>query len=515
MHFDVVIVGAGAAGAILAARLSEDPSRSVCLIEAGADYESVDALPPAVRGSGLSEFLTSPGENPNDPSLTGLPDWGYNATLTPLQQNTVLPRGMVIGGSSSVNGCVYFHPLRQDLDEWAKAGNPSWAFEQCLPAITRIETDLDFGDADYHGSSGPVLVRRPSEQDYAPLNAAFYDASLEAGFADCPDLNMPDSSGVGPTPANMHDGIRFSTAVAYLLPARARKNLTIMGNTRALRVKIRDGIARSVEVEHDGVVAEIGGDEIVLSAGAIGSPHILLQSGIGPADEIHKLGADPLIDLPGVGRNLRDHPVLSIRWSAPGVELPNSGPKRTAGQLRIRATTPGSDDTMDMMIMSFRRHGSDCFSVSFSLMRARSAGSVKLSSLDPVASPLIDLRHLDDPSDIERMSTMFDVVRDLVSRSPYEGLRHEMISPEPVELGDLKTWMLRTVFTGHHSSGTCKMGRPDDPTAVVDEFGMVYGVERLRVADASIMVDCPRVNINCPSMMIGERISEAISSGEH
>lgn len=323
-------------------------------------------------------------------------------------------------------------------------------------------------------------------------------------------MNMPDAVGVGPTPVNISDGVRFSSAVAYLLPARERENLTILGSTRVRRVVIRDHVARSVEVEHDGNVNWISADEIVLCAGAIASPQILMLSGVGPAEDLRYHGLEPVVDLPGVGANLRDHPVLSVRWSAPDVALPTHGPKRTGAQVGIRSTTPGSDVPLDMRIMSFRRHGAQEFSVSCSLMKAASSGSVKLHSADPLAAPVIDMCFLSNPADGDRMKTMLDVVRDLVMRPAYDGLRQAMVSPTAAELDDIDSWMLATVTTGHHAAGTCRMGSDGDDSAVVDELGRVHGVQHLRVADASIMVDCPRVNINCASMMIGEKLAVTI-----
>lgn len=515
MHFDVVIVGGGTAGCILASRLTEDPSRTVCLIEAGHDYASVEELPPAVKSHFFfQDILTLPGRNPNDPELTGAPDWGFKARLTNYQHAAVLPRGKVIGGSSSVNGGVFFHPLREDLDEWAAAGNSFWAFQECVPYLKMIENDYDFGSADYHGSAGFIPVQRATAADWVPLNSAFYQASLDAGFPDCPDLNMPDSWGVGPTPVNMRDHIRYGSAIGYLIPVRERTNLTILGDSLALRIKVMGGAARSVEVERSGELITVQGDEIILSAGVIGSAQLLLLSGIGPAAELEQVGVRPVANLAGVGRNVRDHPVVCGSWAAPHVVLPTSGPG-SPGQVGIRATTPGSDDTMDLRIMSFRRDGEDRFSLPFSLMRAKAAGSIKLRTSDPSIAPCIDLAHLGHPSDMERMRTMLDVVCDLVSRSAYDGVRFEQIGPSAEDLASVEKterWMLRTVMTGHHASSSCKMGPAGDPMAVVDEFGHVHGMERLRVVDASIMVDCPRVNINCTTMMMAEKLAPLIAT---
>jgi choline dehydrogenase len=500
VRFDVLIVGCGAAGAVLAARLSERGGRSVCVVEAGEDYPSIAALPPAIRSHRSARGLAT---SLNDPAKLGFPDWGLTARSTALQPASPLPRGKVVGGSSSVNGGVFLHALREDLDGWA-LNNPLWSFEACRPFFKRLETDCDFPTAN-HGADGPVPVHRAPPHAWVPLNEAFYAACRDLGFADCPDFNEPDAWGVGPLPVN-HDHVRYSSAVAYLMPARARPDLTILANAHALRL-LRDGTSvRGVECAIAGDVRAIEADEIVLAAGAVGSPHLLMLSGIGPADHRRSIGIDAIVNLPGVGQNLLDHPVLCASWEASAVQLPTMGPGMP-GQLGLRATTPGSGDVTDMRLVSFRAEGDHRFGIPFSLMHARSIGRLELASADPCAVPRVDFRHLEDPEDLARMRAMLEVVTTVVEHPAYDDLRGPRVAPLWTSHSELDEWMLRTVITGHHISGTCKMGPDTEPLAVVDQTGRVHGVSNLRVVDASIMPDCPRVNINATTMMLAERMS--------
>jgi choline dehydrogenase len=511
-YFDSVIVGGGTAGAILASRLSEDPARSVCVLEAGQDYASVDVLPPGVRSHRSARGMTSR----NDPNVLGFPDWGLRARFTALQPDVHVPRGRVIGGSSSVNGGVFLRALREDLDEWVALGLPLWSFDACLPYFKRLETDHDF-PTDDHGEKGPIPVHRAHQADWVALNRAFYAACRQLGYPDCPDFNRPDAWGVGPLPVNIHDYIRVSSAVGYLMPVRERPNLTVVGNANARRLVVNKNTVSAVEVEVSGEPRRIEGGHIIVAAGAIGSPQLLMLSGIGPRADLEAVGVKPLVDLPGVGQNLRDHPVLCALWAADSnVELPTA-PPGTPGQLGLRATTPASTDPQDLRLVSFRAEGAQRFGIPYSLMHALSQGRVELASNDPRTPPRIDFRHLEHPSDMQRMHAMLQVVDDIVRQPAYDGLRLERVEPlapcngSPTR-GELERWMLQTVITGHHASATCKMGPASDPMAVVDQTGRVFGLDNLRIADASIMPDCPHVNINATTMMLAERIADFVRS---
>ena len=295
-HYDHIIVGAGSSGAVLAARLSEDPETSVLLLEAGPDYASIEQTPDDI----LNAYWVSLQDH----------DWGFKAEA--VKDRTIdYARGKVTGGSSAVKGVVAIRGVPADYDEWAELGNEGWEFENCLPYFNKLEDDQDLG-GDFHGKGGPTPVRRWKDDELIPLQQSFRQAVLDQGYPYHEDFNDPGSTGISPMAQNREGRTRISTAIGYLTGARARLNLTIRGECLANRVIIEDGRAIGLEVESGGELQTVYGHNIILSAGAIQSPPILLRSGIGSAEDVAAIGVDQVQELPGVGHNLIEHPMAYV-----------------------------------------------------------------------------------------------------------------------------------------------------------------------------------------------------------
>lgn len=497
--YDTIIIGSGAAGAILAARLSEDAARTVLLLEAGPDYPTLDQLPDDLKyGFGTPAGI-----------LTVSHDWGYVSEASPQARAVALPRGRVIGGSSTVNAQVFLRGVPEDFALWAAQGNDLWSFERVMPYFLKLETDLDFQN-EYHGADGPILVRRYPPDEWKPDQMAFYRACLDAGFSDCPDHNKPYSTGVGPYPLNNYQGIRQSTALKYLNPARGRANLTIRANAFVHGIVLHGNRATGVAVEIDGRQETVSGKEIILSAGAIGSPQLLMLSGIGPADQLRALDIAVVADRPGVGQNLRDHPAANMYWALDDDLV--ADPQKHWHQVGVRYTAAGSPHPNDMIVYIGAIPAGAVPIERQLLLRPTlnlelSAGELRLVSADPHIQPQLNYRYLSETADRVRLRECVRLCRELVEGAAFRDIVGARLQPTPADVVDdraLDEWLLRAVNSGHHSCSTCKMGLESEPLAVVDQTGRVYGVDDLRVIDASIMPDCVRANTNATVMMMAE-----------
>jgi choline dehydrogenase len=504
--WDVVVVGAGTSGCALAARLA-DAGRRVLLLEAGTDHRQPADFPPELRDAG-SMAAAVPGHPAN---------WDLAGSLTG-DLTVPVPRGRVVGGSSALNAASFIRGTREDFDEWAAAGNPLWSYAAVLPAFRRSESDRDFGDGPAHGAHGPVPVQRVRAGH--PLADAFAAAAAELGSPAEPDKNSGTGPpGYGPVPLNVSGSVRVNAAMAYLSPRRDMPGLVVRGGVRVLRVVVERGRAVGVATT-EGVV---GAGEVVLSAGAVGSPHLLLLSGIGPADDLRRAGIGVVADVPGVGADFTDHPNVYVGYR-PAHPLPMPpGPLPLQGVLHATSTgsaVPGDLEVLPWLTPFSRITGGstaaheDELVVGVGLQRADSRGRLSLDGADPLRQARLAYGYLATEADRRRLREGVRLAVELLRTRSLGGfvagrtdLPDDVLASDP----ELDGWVRAHLTTAIHLAGTARMGPEGDPGAVVDQKLCVRGVAGLRVVDTSVM---PRVTSRGPAataVMIGERAAELMA----
>jgi len=535
--YDFIIVGAGSAGCVLANRLSANPDHKVLLLEAGgADRNPLFRLPML-----MGKLFHS-----------GIYNWHYHTEAEPHLNGRSLywPRGKVLGGTSTINGMIYVRGNRHDYDGWAQMGNPGWSWDEVLPAFLRAEGHVQRHDA-FHNQNGELTVCRA--RGWNPLLDVFNEAGRQAGYPLNDDFNGADQEGFGRYDFTITRGKRCSAAFAFLKPVKHRPNLTIVTHAHTRRVLIESGRAVGVEYSRNGRVEQVRASrEVILAAGVVNSPQILMLSGIGPADELQRHGINIHHALPGVGKNLQDHVDCVMAWECRkpvtlysdlradklvwsviqgmlfGEGITTTFPYEAGAFVKSRADLAAPDIQLHFMpalektanlhfpnpFKKERIEANHGFSMRVGPVNPQSRGEIRLRSADPLAAPQITANYLQTDFDIQTMVNAIRLARDVIKQSAFEPYRGAELAPGPDVQSDaaLTAWLRGHAMTTFHPVGTCKMG--NDAMAVVDARLKVHGVEQLRVVDASIMPVISSGNTNAPAIMIAERGADFILSNQ-
>ncbi len=524
--FDYIIVGAGSAGCVMAHRLSEDGRISVLVLEYG--------------GSDRGPFIQMPSAL-SYPMNMSLYNWGFESEPEPHLggRRLATPRGKVVGGSSSINGMVYVRGHARDFDAWENMGAKGWGFRHVQPYFKRLETSHG-GEDGWRGSNGPMHVKRGKRHN--PLYQAFVEAGRQAGYPVTDDYNGRQQEGFGAMEMTVHDGVRWSSANAYLKPAMKRGNVKLATHALARRVLLEGKRAAGVEYEIAGdILRAYARREVIIAASAVNSPKLLKLSGIGAPDTLKAAGIDVVMALPGVGENLQDHlevyfqmvsklPVTlysKLNWFSKGLigaewlflktGLGTTNHFESCGFIRSAAGIEYPDLQFHFLPAAMRYDGKTAFNghgfqAHVGPMRSKSRGFIRIQNNDPKIPPKILFNYLSHPDDLTEWRRAVRLTRELFRQPAMQAYAGDEIQPgERVESdAQIDAFIRQHCESAYHPCGTCKMGSADDGMAVVDSHCRVIGIEALRVADSSIMPQVTNGNLNAPTLMIGEKASDHI-----